>query len=126
VKNNVTIEALAAAAKHLGGVAKLAAAIGTRQSAISNWRKRGTFPSPAYCLSIERATNGAVTRKDLRPHDYAQIWPDLAPVPIKRRKRKPTSLPAGQAGQAEPEQTPEQTVLPLPAARVAGISKGGA
>jgi len=23
-------------------------------------------------------TQGAVTRRDLRPHDYAQIWPDLA------------------------------------------------
>jgi len=32
----------------------------------------------AYYLPIKRATQGAVTRRDLRPHDYAQIWPDLA------------------------------------------------
>lgn len=36
------------------------------------------FPSPALCLAIERATNGQVTRQELRPGDYWLIWPDLA------------------------------------------------
>lgn len=35
-------------------------------------------PGPAHCLAIERATNGAVTRRDLRPDDCHLIWPDLA------------------------------------------------
>jgi DNA-binding transcriptional regulator YdaS (Cro superfamily) len=26
---------------------------------------------------LERATNGIVTRKDLRPDDWAEIWPEL-------------------------------------------------
>ena len=30
------------------------------------------------CVPIERATNGAVTRKDLRPDDWQEIWPELA------------------------------------------------
>jgi DNA-binding transcriptional regulator YdaS (Cro superfamily) len=30
------------------------------------------------CVPIERATAGAVTRKDLRPDDWAAIWPELA------------------------------------------------
>jgi DNA-binding transcriptional regulator YdaS (Cro superfamily) len=34
-------------------------------------------PSPANCIAIERATSGAVTRKELRPKDYWLIWPDL-------------------------------------------------
>ena len=34
-------------------------------------------PGPAHCLAIERATNGAVTRRDLRPDDCHLIWPDL-------------------------------------------------
>jgi DNA-binding transcriptional regulator YdaS (Cro superfamily) len=33
---------------------------------------------PVICLAIERTTNGAVTRRDLRPDDCASIWPDLA------------------------------------------------
>ncbi|MDR2219752.1 MAG: helix-turn-helix domain-containing protein [Methylobacillus sp.] len=34
------------------------------------------------CLSVERASNGEVTRQDLRPNDYWRIWPDL-PEPKK-------------------------------------------
>jgi len=30
------------------------------------------------CVAIERATKGAVTRRDLRPNDWLQIWPELA------------------------------------------------
>lgn len=35
-------------------------------------------PGPTYCIAIEKATNGLVTRKELRPTDYHLIWPDLA------------------------------------------------
>ena len=30
---------------------------------------------PALCIAIERATYGAVTRYELRPHDGHLIWP---------------------------------------------------
>ena len=43
-------------------------------------RQDGRVPSPALCLAIERATNGVVTRHELRPDDYWLIWPDL-PAP---------------------------------------------
>lgn len=33
--------------------------------------------SPERCISIEQATNGEVTRKDLRPEDWERIWPEL-------------------------------------------------
>jgi len=49
-----------------------------RPSAVSNWLARGTIPNPAYCFAIERATNGLVTRQDLRPNDWWLIWPELA------------------------------------------------
>ncbi|AVS86317.1 hypothetical protein C8246_17120 [Paracidovorax avenae] len=35
------------------------------------------IPSPLNCVAIEQATGGQVTRKDLRPHDWAAIWPEL-------------------------------------------------
>lgn len=30
------------------------------------------------CVAIERATEGAVSRRDLRPDDWERIWPELA------------------------------------------------
>lgn len=38
----------------------------------------GLRPVPiTTCVLIEQATNGQVTRKDLRPDDWLQIWPEL-------------------------------------------------
>lgn len=72
------MNALELAISRLGGVSQLAAAIGVGQSAISNLVARGGAPSPANCVSIERATKGAVTRQMLRPDDWKAIWPELA------------------------------------------------
>lgn len=45
---------------------------------ISQWANERR-PIPAErCVEIERATDGAVTRKDLRPNDWHRIWPELA------------------------------------------------
>ena len=38
-------------------------------------------PSPSVAASIERATEGAVTRQQLRPDDWPLIWPELAESP---------------------------------------------
>jgi len=40
----------------------------------------GRKPDAPYCVAIERATGGQVTRQELRPDDYWLIWPDL-PAP---------------------------------------------
>ena len=47
---------------------------------LRQWRfgYAGRRPEPRYCLAIERATEGAVTRRDLRPDDAHLIWPDIA------------------------------------------------
>lgn len=53
-------------------------AIGAHASDLSDWVS-GVRPVPVHrCVAIERATNGAVTRRDLRPDDCHLIWPDLA------------------------------------------------
>lgn len=45
----------------------------------------GTSPvSAERCVAIEKATNGAVMRWDLRPDDWHLIWPEL-----RRRKDAP-------------------------------------
>ncbi|HHK5986281.1 TPA: transcriptional regulator [Neisseria subflava] len=52
--------------------------LGCHQPDLTRWAK-GTRPVPAHwCVVIEQKTDGAVTRKDLRPNDFAQIWPELA------------------------------------------------
>jgi DNA-binding transcriptional regulator YdaS (Cro superfamily) len=50
---------------------------------IRQWQHRyaDRIPSPVNCVAIEQATGGQVTRKDLRPHDWASIWPELATQP---------------------------------------------
>lgn len=55
----------------------LASQVGTVDSCIHDW-KTGRAPVPVKsCVAIEKATGGAVTRKDLRPDDWMLIWPEL-------------------------------------------------
>lgn len=61
-----------------GAKSRLAAQVGGYASDVSDWLA-GNRPIPVHrCAAIERATGGAVTRRDLRPDDWAQIWPELA------------------------------------------------
>ena len=66
------------AVQAVGGQGALAAACGVSPQAVNQWVS-GTRAVPlARCVAIERATNGAVTRRDLRPDDWHEIWPELA------------------------------------------------
>lgn len=48
------------------------------QPDVSCW-VRGKRPVPVWrCLMIEQATDGQVTRKELRPKDWMRYWPELA------------------------------------------------
>jgi len=61
----------------VGGMGVLAGIIGVSAPTISQWRT-GIRPVPLErCTAIEQATNGQVTRKDLRPDDWEAIWPEL-------------------------------------------------
>ncbi len=83
-----SLSALDQAIRIHDGVAKLAAAIGVSQSAISNWRSRGTSIDALHCAEIEAICKKAVRRWDLRPDDWHRIWPELIgtegapPVPV--------------------------------------------
>lgn len=61
-----------------GGVGALAAKIGIGQTAVSNWKARQGPVPVEHCAAIELATEGKVTRKDLRPDDWQRVWPELA------------------------------------------------
>lgn len=60
-----------------GTSAALAAKIGVTPGFVSQWRS-GHRPIPIErCVEIEAATDGLVTRQELRPDDWQKIWPEL-------------------------------------------------
>jgi DNA-binding transcriptional regulator YdaS (Cro superfamily) len=58
---------------------ELARSIGVDPAQVRQWRYGyvGRKPEPKSCVAIEQATNGQVTRQDLRPDDWHLIWPEL-------------------------------------------------
>jgi DNA-binding transcriptional regulator YdaS (Cro superfamily) len=73
-----------------GRQSSLAKSIGAHAPDLSRWAD-GTRPIPMhYGAPIEQATNGAVTRKEMFPDDWATIWPELAPVaaPVETPRRR--------------------------------------
>lgn len=46
-------------------------------SLLYQWRKGIRSIGPAECVLIEKISDGAVTRKDLRD-DWMKIWPEIA------------------------------------------------
>lgn len=66
------------AIKHFGGRVALANALGIKFQTIQVWEKsKAGVPPIKRCVQIEKLTNGAVTRKDLRPNDWHEIWVEL-------------------------------------------------
>ncbi|ALR08233.2 helix-turn-helix domain-containing protein [Xylella fastidiosa] len=72
------MNAIDIAINKLGSVSALAASLGVRQSAISNWRARGRVPAER-CIDIERVTNGAVSCRELRPDVFGACPTDHVP-----------------------------------------------
>ena len=58
-------KAIDKAIQHYGSQAALARACDVSQMAVSKWTRNGVPPERA--LQIEKLTDGAVTRQDLRP-----------------------------------------------------------
>ena len=64
-------------ASERGAQSRLADLMGIPAPMLSQWAS-GARPIPLErCTPIELATQGKVTRKDLRPDDWAVIWPEL-------------------------------------------------
>ena len=64
-----------------GGLGKLAAIAGVKPPTAHEWKTGERPVPPRRCYLIEQGLKMQVTRKDLRPDDYAEHWPELAPAP---------------------------------------------
>jgi len=71
-----------------GTAASLAAVLGVSPSYLSQMASGDAPVSPERCVEIEVATNGDVTRRDLRPEDWQRIWPELGHAPRRRINRQ--------------------------------------
>lgn len=60
-----------------GAANRLADRLQVSKSYLSQMVTGRTPISPARCVKIEDATNGEVSREELRPHDWQDIWPEL-------------------------------------------------
>lgn len=86
-----------------GAAAELARNINAQPVLIAQWtREEDPRPVPIErCVPIERATNSAVMRWDLRPDDWHAIWPELVTVkgspdvPVAKSTTAPAAAVAG-------------------------------
>lgn len=57
---------------------ELARRLGVSSAVVYQWRtKRRPIPLE-YCAALEIETQGAISRRELRPDDWQRIWPELA------------------------------------------------
>lgn len=68
------------AISHFGNMSRMAAALGVKPPSVLDWRNKKRELPVKRCVQIEQITNGVVTRKDLRPDDWREIWPELSDV----------------------------------------------
>lgn len=79
--NQIQVEAVGRAVKVLGNQADLARALKVTPVTVGQWlkpeTKTGRHVPPKQCVRIELLTQGKVSRRELRPHDWQEIWPEL-------------------------------------------------
>lgn len=66
--------AIIKAIQHYGSITNMAKATGVSVQAIRFYRDGRTPCNPKVAFQVERDTGGKVTRKQLRPHDWKDIW----------------------------------------------------
>lgn len=64
----------------LGGTTAVARLLSVKPPSVHAWRACGIPADKLIRLApmVEKATDGAVSRRDLRPDDWESIWPELA------------------------------------------------
>lgn len=76
------LSALRRAIEICGSQSELAAALQISKVAVGQWlldteNQNHRHVPPRQCVRIEQITLGKVGRRELRPHDWQQWWPEL-------------------------------------------------
>lgn len=64
----------------LGGASAVAKKLGIKNPSVYEWKENNKIPDDKLIRlapQIEKITKNKVTRKDLRPNDWHEIWPEL-------------------------------------------------
>mgnify|MGYP001009187826 CR=1 FL=1 len=69
-----------------GRQALLAKHLDVSASEVNQWKSGARSVPAPHCPAIEQWSEGAITRRDLRPKDWHRIWPELVtpdhPAPV--------------------------------------------
>lgn len=69
-------------------VATFARRLGVKPPTVHGWISGDRPIPPKRALQIERETNGGVSRADLRPKDFRDLWPEFLAQPRKSGGRR--------------------------------------
>lgn len=84
-----------------GGPKAVIPLLGISQAGFYLYRNhKREFPTE-YCAVLEAATNGLVTRRELRPDDWWKIWPELVDADHPPGKARPLAEREGDEGTRE-------------------------
>jgi DNA-binding transcriptional regulator YdaS (Cro superfamily) len=64
----------------MGSQRALARALGISAVAVGQWGRSDSSSRgvpPKQCVRVEQLTDGLVGRRELRPHDWRELWPEL-------------------------------------------------
>lgn len=76
----------------------IAKAVGVTPPVVSDWVTGKKGIPVERCVAIEKATYGEVTRRDLRPDDWVEIWPELAQTHANRAQAATETVAAASHG----------------------------
>lgn len=66
---------------HLSGTNAAARFFGVKPPSVTAWMKKGEIPEGKLlrkAAALERCIPGLFSRRDQWPHEYGEIWPELA------------------------------------------------
>ncbi len=69
----------------------LAKHLGIKPPQVADWISQDKPVPVVHMAEIEAYTDGAVTRRDMRPTDWQRIWPELAQVNAASRHLAPAA-----------------------------------
>lgn len=74
------ISPIETAVQAVGGLTTLARMLGVSPPTVHEWKTQKRPVPASRCAAIVRVTNGLVTLQQLRPDDWRDYWPELAPA----------------------------------------------